>query len=501
MARSLTKAYDRVKDIDWEPTYITPEQKQVEPTRFHVPNKAADPFKTFIREYHTMEREKDSRHYALLEASSRFAGSRPDPRWMEGMKFILSNLGAIEYSAARQMGRMARVVAPVELKQGYMMQVLDEMRHTQLEANTLRHHMRSWHDPEGFDIAYMATSNSVGSGIFRSLTEDFMTCDAVESSLGLQVFVETAYSNMFFVGLSNAATASGDSVMTSTMLTIQSDESRHMANGYTTLMTLLQDDRNVPLVQEVFDKWAWRAHVGFGVGMMLFADYFVKDKTQSAKEMIQQWVIDDFYGGFYRKLEPYGIKEPRWLPDVMRHIEWASHTAAVYLYGAWPVFFHRYDPITDEEMEWFERKYPGWHSHYGQFWQLYRQTSDPASRGLALKELGGLPHFCQVCQLPLIFPRPNASEGRAKEINGKTLTFCSAGCEWIYERDPGHYSGFKSFYDLYDGWEVSEVIKHLGYVRADGKTLIAQPTLDMSRMWTLDDIRACDYIVRAPQVG
>ncbi|MEW6105545.1 MAG: hypothetical protein AB1563_04165, partial [Bacillota bacterium] len=175
MARSLTKAYERVKNIDWEPTYISPEEKYVEPTRFHLPKKAVDPFKTFIREYFTMEREKESRHYAILEAASRFQSAAPDPRWMEGMKFALSNLSAIEYSAGRQMGRMARVVAPMELRQGYMMQVLDEMRHTQLEMNTLRHHMRTWSDPAGYDIALLAAGNSVGAGIFRSMCEDFAT--------------------------------------------------------------------------------------------------------------------------------------------------------------------------------------------------------------------------------------------------------------------------------------------------------------------------------------
>ena len=65
------------------------------------------------------------------------------------MKFALSNLPGIEYSAARQMGRMVRSVAPMELRQGYMMQSLDEVRHSQLESNTLRHHMRSWRDPAG----------------------------------------------------------------------------------------------------------------------------------------------------------------------------------------------------------------------------------------------------------------------------------------------------------------------------------------------------------------
>ncbi len=498
MARSLTKAYERVKNIDWEPSYISAADKYVEATRFYLPKKALDPFKTFIREYFLMEREKESRHYALLEAASRLQGSNPEPRWMEGMKFALSNLSAIEYSAGRQMGRMARVVAPMELRQGYMMQVLDEMRHTQLELNALRHHMRSWQDPSGYDIALKAAGNSVGAGIFRALAEDFSTCDAVETSLGLQVLIETAYSNIFFVGLSSAAAQSGDQVMASTMLTIQSDESRHMANGYATLMTLLQDDRNIPLIQEAFDKWSWRGHMGFEVGLSLFADYFVKHKTESAREMSQRWLLDDFYGGFYKKLAKYGIKEPRWLSDVIRNSEWASHTAAVYLFGAWPVFYHRYDPIDEREMEWFEKKYPGWYSHYGKFWEAYQQMTDADAGMLVTKELGGLPAFCQVCQLPWIFPRPDASTGSTIEREGRTIAFCSPACKSIFENDPNHYSGFKTFYDLYDGWDLADVIVDLGYVREDGKTLMAQPVLEPRRMWTVDDIRRCRYEVTSP---
>jgi hypothetical protein len=498
MARSLTKAYERVKNIDWEPSYIAASDKYVEPTRFHLPKKALDPFKTFIREYFSMEREKENRHYALLEAASRIQGSNPEPRWMEGMKFALSNLSALEYSAGRQMGRMARVVAPMELRQGYMMQVLDEMRHTQLELNALRHHMRSWPDPSGYDIALKASSNSVGAGIFRALAEDFSTCDAVETSLGLQVLIETAYSNIFFVGLSSAAAQSGDHVMASTMLTIQSDESRHMANGYATLMTLLQDDRNIPLIQESFDKWSWRGHMGFEVGLSLFADYFVKHKSESAREMSQRWLLDDFYGGFYKKLEKYGIKEPRWLPDVIENSRWASHTAAVYLFGAWPVFYHRYDPIDEREMEWFEKKYPGWYSHYGKFWEAYRQMTDADAGMLVTKELGGLPAFCQVCQLPWIFPRPDASTGCTLQRDGRIIAFCSPACKAIFENDPTHYWGFKSFYDLYDGWDLADVIIDLGYVREDGQTLMAQPVLQPRRMWTIDDIRRCRYEVTSP---
>lgn len=498
MRRSLTKAYDRVKDMDWDPTFITAAEKSVEPTRFFLPKKAVDPFKTSLREYFTMEREKEHRHYALLEAASRIQSSTPEPRWMEGMKFGLSNLSAIEYSAARQFGRSTRVVAPVELRQGYMAQVLDEMRHTQLEMNALRHHMRSWSDPAGYDVAMIAAQNGVGSGIFRSFVEDFMTCDAVETLLGLNLMVETALSNIFFVGLSSAAVAAGDQVMASTMLTIQSDEARHMANGYATLMTLLDDDRNIPLVQDALDKWTWRGHVGFEIGLGLFCDYFVKNKTESYKEMTTRWVLEDYYGGFYKQLEKYGIKEPRWLPLIIENTNWASHAAAVYLFGAWPVFFHRFDPIDEREMEWFERKYPGWYEHFGAFWKAYGQMTDPDAKLLITKELGGLPAFCQVCQLPWIFPRPDASIGCSMEKNGKTYTFCSPACQWIFEREPEHYSGFKGFYDLYDGWDLADVVIHMGYLRGDGKTLIAQPVLEPKRMWTIDDVRNCRYEVVSP---
>lgn len=499
MSPSLTQAYDRVKSIDWEPTYISPEEKMVESTRFHLEGlKPTDPFKTSLREYFTMEREKDSRHYAILEAASRLQSGPPDPRWMESMKFGLSNLIAIEYSAGRQMGRMVRSVAPIELRQGYMMQVLDEIRHAQLEMNTLRHHMRSWSDPAGYDIALHAAGNSVGAGIFRSLIEDFMTADPVETSLGFQIFIETAYTNFFFVGLSSAAAAHGDNALASTMLTIQSDESRHMANGWTTLVTLLQDDRNLPLIQQVLDKWAWRSHVSFGVGNALFGDYFVRNRQESAKEMALRWVFDEFYGGFYQKLERYGIRPPPHLDRMISDLDTISHAAAIYLFGAWPAFYHRYDPLSPDEMDWFEAKYPGWYSHFGQFWEAYGQMTDPDAGMLILKELGGLPNFCQVCQLPTIFPRPDASTGRSVIYDGEAYVTCSEGCQEIFLADPGHYLGFKSFYDLYHGHDLADAVLDLGYVRGDGSTLIAQPVLDPKRLWTIEDLRRCQYEVERP---
>lgn len=325
-----------------------------------------------------------------------------------------------------------------------------------------------------------------------------MTCDPVETSLGLQVFVETAYSNVFFVGLSSAAAAHGDNMLASTMLTIQSDEARHMANGWATLATLLQDDRNIPLIQQALDKWSWRTHMSFGIGNNLFADYFVRNRQESAKEMNMRWLFDEFYGGFYQKLERFGIKQPKYLDRMISDQDFLSHSAAIYVFGAWPVFYHRMDPMTSADMDWFENKYPGWHSRYGWFWEAYNECTHPSEAALIIQRLGGLPNFCQVCQLPTIFPTPTDNTGRSHVHNGKNYVFCSEGCQAIFANEPAHYLGFQGFLDRYEGFDLADVTLDMGFVREDGKTLMAQPTLDGEPMWTLDDIRRCQYEVKKP---
>lgn len=57
------------------------------------------------------------------------------------------------------------------------------------------------------------------------------------------------------------------------------------------------------------------------------------------------------------------------------------------------------------------------------------------------------------------------------------------------ESNPGRYTGDRNYLDRYHGWEASAVIRELGFIRADGETLIAQPHLREERRWTLADIR------------
>jgi propane 2-monooxygenase large subunit len=54
--------------------------------------------------------------------------------------------------------------------------------------------------------------------------------------------------------------------------------------------------------------------------------------------------------------------------------------------------------------------------------------------------------------------------------------------------------------DRFHGRELSEVVRELGFVRADGETLIAQPHLRDERRWTLSDIRRHGIEIVSPNI-
>ena len=55
----------------------------------------------------------------------------------------------------------------------------------------------------------------------------------------------------------------------------------------------------------------------------------------------------------------------------------------------------------------------------------------------------------------------------------------------------GQLIGKREWETLYHGWNWADVVTDMGYVRDDGKTMIAQPhlNLDPKKMWTLDHLR------------
>ena len=87
-----------------------------------------------------------------------------------------------------------------------------------------------------------------------------------------------------------------------------------------------------------------------------------------------------------------------------------------------------------------------------------------------------------------------------RAVHGHTRFYCSKECMWLDESNPGRYEGDRNFFDRYHGWELSEIVRDLGFVRPDGKTLIAQPHLDDDMMWTLDDVKSMGFEMQSPNI-
>jgi propane monooxygenase large subunit len=89
------------------------------------------------------------------------------------------------------------------------------------------------------------------------------------------------------------------------------------------------------------------------------------------------------------------------------------------------------------------------------------------------------------------------------EVDGQWRTYCSEPCHWTdatafrptYQGretpNMGQLIGKREWETLYHGWNWADVVSDMGFVRDDGKTMTAQPHLDLDpkKMWTLDHLR------------
>ena len=89
------------------------------------------------------------------------------------------------------------------------------------------------------------------------------------------------------------------------------------------------------------------------------------------------------------------------------------------------------------------------------------------------------------------------------EVDGVHRTYCSETCRWtdveafrpVYQGretpNMGRLVGHREWETLYHGWTWDEVVEDMGYVRDDGKTMTAQPhlNLDPQKMWTTEHLK------------
>ena len=381
--RSITETHERIAQLGWEPSYHDPTVRY--PTRYRFPHKAKDPMKHIMREYLPMELEKDERVYGGLDAAVRAdMPNKAHERWLEILKPFIVITNYAEVGAGRCMSMLMSAVPNNELRNGYHVQFVDEIRHTGMQMSLARWYAKNVPDPAGWNLGPKAFSGSVLTNPGLNMLSHFIVGDPIQCAFTLQVVAETAFTNIVFVALPDVAARNGDFTLPTTYLSVQSDEARHISNGYATLLTVLQDDHNAPLIERDLQQAFWINHAFIDIFAAVVLEYFSKDRSdpESYLDKWDRWVRDDWHRAYVLKLGKLGLDIP---VDVFerareRLVAGIHHRHAILAFAAWPLSFWRFDPLDERDFEWFENKYPGWYAEYGAFWEAFRHGTDPAER-------------------------------------------------------------------------------------------------------------------------
>src|SRR5215213_4791349 len=310
---SNAEASRRIGDLGWTPTYV---QELVKYPTDYVLNKIPkDPMRQVLRSYFPMQDEKDNRVFGALDAGLRGDMFRNvEPRWIEWMKLFLAIIPFPEISAARSMAMLSHVVPGDNLQTGFATQMIDELRHSTIQMNLKKWYMENYVDPAGFDITEMAFGKCYATTIGRQFAEGFITGDAITAAnIYLTVVAETAYTNTLFVAMPSEAAANGDYLLPTVFHSVQSDESRHISNGYATLLMALSDEGNRQLLERDLRYAWWNNHAVVDAAIGVFIEYGTKDRRkdrESYAEMWRRWIYDDYYRSYLVPLEKYGLTIP-----------------------------------------------------------------------------------------------------------------------------------------------------------------------------------------------
>lgn len=497
--RSITETHERIAQLGWDNRYFEPAAKY--PTRYRFPNRAKDPMKHIMREYLPMELEKDERVYGGHDAAVRAdMPNKAHARWLEILKPFINVTNYAEIAAGRSMSMLMSAVPNNELRNGYHVQFVDELRHTGMQMSLARWYAKHVPDPAGWNLGPKAFPNSPLTNPGFNMLSHFMVGDPIQCAFTLQVVAETAFTNVVFVALPDVAARNGDFTLPTTYLSVQSDEARHISNGYATLLTVLQDDHNAPLIERDLQQAFWINHAYLDTFAGVVMEYFSRDRSdpESYLDKWDRWVRDDWYRAYVLKLGKLGLQIS---PEIFerareRIVKGVHHRSAMLGFSSWPLNYWRFDPLDERDFEWFERKYPGWYAQYGAFWEAYRESTDPGGGFLPMQLMNLAPPFCWTCQMPSMIEEDLCH----REVDGRTRFYCSKECRWLDESNPGRYTGDRNYFDRYHGWELSKVVEDLGFVRSDGVTPIAQPHLRDERRWTLEDLRRHDLEIVSPNI-
>jgi methane monooxygenase component A alpha chain len=478
------------------------------PTKYVYNPDSKEQFKLIVKEYCRMEEEKDQRQYgSLLDALARMeVGSRIEPRWAETMKPVATLLESGEYAAIAGSAILWNATRSPELKNGYLAQVMDEVRHT-VQTGYINSYMAKHScDPAGHaDARRIRYMSPLWKAVKRAATDGFVAGDPVECSLNLQLVAEACFTNPLIVALTEWAAANGDEITPTVFLSIETDELRHMANGYQTIVSVIDYPENHKYLQTDLENTFWIQHKLLSPFVGATLEYGAVNKVEPWVVTWDRWVYQDWASIWLGRLSKFGIKTPRNLPEAKQEAYWGHHSAALSGRALWPLAGFRTEAPNANDMEWFEKYYPGWYTRYGTVYDAWKEMGfeDPASHFIPYqwtKDNNIRLYICRTCQLPTVMPdlAGAARKTRILEYEGRLHALCSDHCERMFLMEPERYKNTLNFLEEFDGWDLADLVVKFGALRTDGKTLTSQPHLRSERMWTLDDLRACKVTIEDP---
>ena len=426
--------------LHWDPTYVRggdyiPEEWQ---TLCHMPDwkRFNDPFQILFDDYVRIQSEKENKYHAVRDAGARFGHiARVDPRWVEAMKSFNTAITYSEYYNYRGHLRVARFAPAPAIRIASMVQAMDERRHSEeavFQAHDYaKYHVNGFIDPRDRLAWFERHWYFQGD---RSFFEDLLTTDPIEAIIGTNLVFETAFTNLLFIAAPAAGVANGDYGFGQAQLTVQSDETRHMALGQAVARTLLQSEGdNLELIQYWVDKWFWRCHRLFLAVVAPVLDYFPKNKPMSYKEAFQRYVVEDFIEGYVSELSQFGLRAPRRLDEALAEVEHGSHTIWRNLYTTRSALWFDVHQPTALDLDWLHEKYPRFEATHADFWESVAAG--------AVVDADTVPMTCAICHFPCTFPEPAHAVAVSLQHDGVRHWFCSEGCRDIFEREPYKYAG------------------------------------------------------------
>src|ERR1700738_1506737 len=117
--------------------------------------------------------------------------------------------------------------------------------------------MNHYIDPAGLDITARACQTCYAGTTARQSGEGCIAGAAITAAdIYLTIVAETAFTNVLFVAMPAEAAANGDYLLPTVFHSVQSDESRHISNGYSIILMALSDERNRELLEGDL-RYAW----------------------------------------------------------------------------------------------------------------------------------------------------------------------------------------------------------------------------------------------------